>query len=237
MNARPIFAAEGIGKRFGERVVLKAASMWAHAGRIHAVFGSNGCGKTTLLKIGAGVLAMDHGVVHMRGQSFLRPRHGRLARLGLYYLPDDAGLPMHLTVGDALRWLHRTFAGREPADVLERLGLTARAAQRPYELSGGELKRAGVAAALVRNPVVLLADEPFAGIAPLDAERIADGLRLLARDGAAVIVTGHEVPELLQMATDITWVTAGTSHGLGTAAAALGHEQFRREYLGTWSRS
>jgi ABC-type lipopolysaccharide export system ATPase subunit len=63
-------------------------------------------------------------------------------------------------------------------------------------------------------------------------ERIAPVLRRLAARGCALVVTGHEVPELLTLADEVVWMTAGTTHGLGTAAQAAVHEQFRREYLG-----
>ena len=83
-----------------------------------------------------------------------------------------------------------------------------------------------------REPICLLADEPLAGIHPRDAEVIASGLVAMARAGCAVVVTGHEVPHLMQIADEVVWVTAGTTHGLGTPAAASAHDQFRREYLG-----
>lgn len=229
---RPIFAAEGVCKRFGDRDVLKSASAWGRAGMVHALLGRNGSGKSTLLRCAVGLLRMDSGVVHCAGRSFLNPRLAVLARLGLYYVPDGAELPWTMTVARSAAWLWRRYHGLEPESALEQMELGALADARPYELSGGERKRASLALALIRRPAVLLADEPFAGVPPIHAGIIARGLRSLSAHGGAVIVTGHEVTDLMALADDITWLTAGTSHGLGTPAQGLAHEQFVREYLG-----
>jgi len=231
---RPVFAAEGVSKRFGERLVLKAASIWGREAAIHAVLGRNGSGKSTVLRCAVGLMRMDNGVVHLAGQSFLKPRLATLARLGLYYMPDGAELPWRLTIREAAEWVWWRYRGNEIAPVLASLNLERFQEAQPHELSGGERKRAALAMAVIRRPRVLLADEPFAGVAPTDAQAIAEGLRRVAADGCAVIVTGHEVQELFAVASEVTWVTAGTSHGLGTPRQALSHDQFAREYLGPW---
>ena len=76
------------------------------------------------------------------------------------------------------------------------------------------------------------ADEPFIDLAPQDSALISQILRSLAQDGCAIIVTGHEVDTLLDLADDIIWMTAGTTHVLGSPDEARQHDQFRREYLG-----
>lgn len=227
-----IFAADSVRKTYGARTVLQAASVWATPGAITVLFGRNGCGKSTLLKVGAGLTGADQGVVHFRGKAYLRPRLHRLAADGLFYLPDAGLLVRRLTFGEHLHALRRRFGvalSAEDAADLEVAPLLDRPVR---ELSGGEMRRAEVAAAVARNPVCLLADEPFAGIAPSDIERIAPVLRRLAERGCALVVTGHEVPELLTLADEVVWMTAGTTHGLGTPARAAAHDQFRREYLG-----
>lgn len=227
------FAADSIGKSFGSRVVLKSASVWAAPGRITALLGRNGCGKSTLLKIGAGLLEADQGVVHFDGKAYLRPRLRRLASRGLFYLPSRDLFSRRLAVRaqlEAIEW--RFGGGGRKEEVLRELGV-AEAIDRPVtRVSGGERRRLEVAAALIRKPTCLLADEPFSEIAPRDAELIGHALRRLAEEGTAIIVTGHEVPQILQVADDVVWMVAGTTHGLGSAVQAAQHAQFRREYLG-----
>lgn len=228
----PLFSADSIGKSYRGRAVLKSASVWAYPGRVTVLFGRNGCGKSTLLKVGAGVLAADHGVVHFAGEAYLRPRLHRLARRGLFYLPDRGLLSPRLTLRQHLQALTRRFRAPRLPELLERLGLDERLDQGTHELSGGEVRRAEVAIALARQPLCLLADEPLAEVSPADAEMLAGILREAAAEGCAVVVTGHDVPQLMQAADDVVWMVAGTTHHLGTPADAGAHEQFRRDYLG-----
>jgi ABC-type multidrug transport system ATPase subunit len=227
-----IFSADSIGKSFGSRVILKSASIWATAGRITALFGRNGCGKSTLLKVGVGLARADQGAVHYGGRTYLRPHLAELAAHGLFYLPDENLLSRRLTVREQLRAIEWRFGGTRTGDVLERLGIARRVDQTPRQLSGGERRRAEIAAAWIRAPRCLLADEPFVGINPIDADVVSAAFRSLAAEGCAIILTGHEVGPLMDVADDVVWMTAGTTHGLGTPAEASGHEQFRREYLG-----
>ncbi|MGH7649847.1 MAG: ABC transporter ATP-binding protein [Gemmatimonadaceae bacterium] len=103
-------------------------------------------------------------------------------------------------------------------------------------MSGGERRRAELAAVWVRRPLCLLADEPFRGIAPKDAEELTASFSQLAGDGVAVVLTGHEVPTLLHAADHISWCTSGTTYELGPPAAATRHNGFQAEYLGSWGR-
>lgn len=232
MPAQPLFAADSIGKSFGSRTILKAASVWARPGTITVLFGRNGCGKSTLLKIGAGHLRSDHGVVLFAGRAYLRPRLSELASRGLFYLPDRDLLSRRLTVREQIRAVEWRFGGSRTAEVLERLGIGDLLDQTPVQMSGGERRRAEIAAAWIRAPRCLLADEPFAGINPSDAEVLAEALRGMAQQGCAIVITGHEVRQLLDTADDVVWMAAGTTHGMGTPEEAIQHEQFRREYLG-----
>lgn len=231
---RPVFAADSVGKSFRTERVLKAASVWAEAGTVVALLGRNGSGKSTLLRIGAGVLAPDYGTVRLAGRTFTRPRLHVLARLGLFFLPDRGLLSPRLTLDQHFAAQRARFDGPGPglAPWQEWLNVIGLLPAFPRELSTGERRRAEVALAWARAPLCLLADEPLLGLAPKDAETIAAALQALAAAGCAVVVTGHEVPELLAVADQVVWMVAGTTHGLGTPDEALRHEQFRREYIG-----
>lgn len=231
-GVRPLFSAESITRSFGSRVVLKSASMWGYEGRISVLFGRNGCGKSTLLRISTGLLRAEQGAIHFDGRAYLRPRLPTLARRGLFYLPDRGLLSRRLTLRDQVRAVEWRFGTGRTAEVLAALGIERLLDQSLVEISGGEARRAELALALIRGPRCLLADEPLAGINPRDAEVIAAALRRLAAEGCAVVVTGHEVRQLMELADDVVWMVAGTTHGLGSADAAREHEQFRREYLG-----
>lgn len=229
---KPLLTADSIAKSYGGKRVLSSGSLRAVPSELRVLLGRNGAGKSTLLKVAAGVIQPDSGSVQFDGQSFLSVRLPRLARMDLFYLPDHDFLSSAFTVRFQLEMLRRQFDGAETEDAAEQMGIARRLDQRPSQLSGGEMRRAELAAILVRRPRCLLADEPYRGLAPKDAEALTQTFRKLAGAGIAVVVTGHEVPTLLAAADHVTWCTSGTTYELGTAEAAERHEQFRREYLG-----
>ena len=99
-------------------------------------------------------------------------------------------------------------------------------------MSGGERRRCELALALARGPRCLIADEPLNEIEPRDRPLVTESIRTLADGGAAVLVTGHQAEDLLELADEVIWIAAGTTHGLGSPAEARAHGRFRRDYLG-----
>lgn len=233
-RSAPLFAADSIGKSFGRHRVLKSASVWAWRGAFTLLMGRNGSGKTTLLRAGVGLVSVDHGVVKFRGESYLRPRLSHLARRGLFYWPDRGLLPRRGRVRQHLAVVGWHSGSEDRVEsVSGELALGDLLDTETEELSGGERRRVEAALVKLRAPVCLLADEPFAGISPKDADVISAVLRDLARSDTAIVITGHELPPLMELADEVVWVVAGTTHGLGSSERAMEHEQFRREYLGS----
>ena len=228
-----VFRADSITKSFGTRRVLHAATLWARRGAIGALLGRNGSGKSTLLRVAAGLLSADQGVILFDGRGYTRPRLHQLANAGLFHLPERGLLPRTETLRKLLRMVVDRFGTHDRLDgVIELLHIGDLLDRTADTFSGGECRRAEVAVAIVRAPRVLLADEPFMGIAPMDIEIITTALRQLAHNGCAIVASGHEVPALLALADEVVWITAGTTHSLGSPAEARTHWQFRREYLG-----
>lgn len=230
-----LLVADSVVKSFGGRRVLTAGSLRAVPGQVRVLLGRNGAGKSTLIKIAAGRIRPDGGTVRYGEKRFTSVTLSQLARLGVFYLPDHDLFSSAFTVRTQLEMIRRQFRGAPVEDAAARMGIAERLDHRPRELSGGEMRRAELAAVLVRQPRCLLADEPFRGIAPTDAEDLTRTLRDLAEIGVAIVATGHEVPTLMAAADHITWCTAGTTHELGPPAQAELHDQFRREYLGPGS--
>ncbi len=228
-----LLRAEGFGKSFGRTEVLKSAGLWASLGRVTVLFGRNGSGKSTLLKCMLGVLRADFGVTHFAGRVDERPRLRRLARRGLFYLPDRDFLPRRLRIGtmlDAVETVCGSAGDRRR--VLSLLGIEGIEGRRVWQLSGGEQRRAEWALALLGRPRCIVADEPLMGIEPRDQALVCKVLRQAAAAGCAIIVTGHEADELLDLADEVVWMIAGTTHGLGTPEQALANTAFSRGYLG-----
>jgi ABC-type multidrug transport system ATPase subunit len=227
-----LLVADSVSKAFEGRKILSSASLRAVEGEVRVMFGRNGSGKTTLLRIAAGLLPADNGVVHFCGQPFLSPRLSDLAALGLFFLPDGDLLSDAFSVRRQLEMISRRFDSPNIESVVARTGIAGQLDKRPSELSGGELRRAEMAAVLLRRPRCLLADEPYRGVSPRDAEDLTRIFRELAAGGAAVFLTGHNVATLLDAADHVTWCTSGTTYELGAPREACTHYSFRKEYLG-----
>ena len=228
---KPLLVAESIGKRFGGHAVLTAATLRVEPGVITVLVGRNGVGKSTLLKITAGWMRPDYGAVHFRGRCHLPARLHRLAEEGLFYLPDRELLSPGLSVREHLECVARRWGGRELEKVVRITGLAEALAERPRILSEGERRRAELAVALLRRPACLLADEPYRGLAPYDAETLCACFRELAEAGCGLVISGHEVPALWSVADRVVWCTDGTTYELGSPTAAANDWRFRQGYL------
>jgi lipopolysaccharide export system ATP-binding protein len=222
--------AETVFKRFGAHEILKGVFFRAHPGEITALLGVNGCGKSTLLRLIAGVLRADSGrFVHGDCISD-RPSLASLARRGLAYLPQD---PMLLADVPVKAQLHsfNPDKGRTEA-VVKTLDIETVLDRRPQTLSGGERRRCDLAAVLVRSPRIMLVDEPFTGIAPIDVPYITNALRQSAASGAVVVITDHAVEFTLAAAQAVWFLDGGTCRYVGDANDAVVDAELRRDYLG-----
>jgi len=223
---------DSVGIAFDGREILSSAYFEARAGVVTALVGRNGTGKSTLMKIAAGWIRPDRGFVELRGKR-LTARPAELARGGVFHLPVDRTiLSRGFTLAQHLDAVEARFGDGDRAGVLDRLGVAHLAGRRCGSLSGGEHRRAELSVAMVRRPACLLADEPFRGIPPRDAERISAALREMAGAGCAVVVSGHEMGWVLDVADEVVWLRDATTHALGPREDAVRDWRFGREYLG-----
>jgi ABC-type multidrug transport system ATPase subunit len=224
--------ADSVCHSFGNRRVLTSASLRAVQGQVTGLLGRNGAGKTTLLRILVGMQVPDNGAVRLDGAGQMRVTLSRLAARGVFFLPARDLLLSGLSVRDQLCSMRDTFAAAVDVHaVATSLGIADRLDQKPPTLSGGERRRAEVAAALARAPTVLVADEPLRGITPVDAEVLMGALRAFAARGGAVVITGHELPLLLPHLDRVTWCHAGRTREFPSVEAATADFAFRRDFL------
>jgi lipopolysaccharide export system ATP-binding protein len=231
-SAEYALRAEGIGKSFGRKEVLKSASLWGEPGKVTTLLGRNGAGKTTLMRIAAGVLRADYGVVSLFGDVKENHSLARLARSGLMYVPQTQLVSPAYRVRDHLGAVATTFGSDGIDDAIAQMRIETLLNQGIRSLSGGERMRVSLALALARAPTVLIVDEPLVRLSPQNQDTLAASLRTLAEKGAAVITSGHDARVLLGISDVILWCVAGTTHHIGTPTEAMSHSQFRREYLG-----
>jgi putative ABC transport system ATP-binding protein len=192
----PVLVAKGLCKRFpsgrGAVDAVADVDLVVPAGEVVAIRGASGSGKSTLLHLLATLLPPDLGTVRIDGEAAARHRAAaarrRRAQLGIA-LQRPALLP-HLDVEENIG-LAVGGVDERTRQLVDRLGLDARRHQRPPVLSGGEQQRVAVARMLVREPLLLLADEPTASLDERNERVVMECLREAADRGAAVVVVSH----------------------------------------------
>lgn len=237
-NNEPILVVDSVGKQFSGRRILNSAYFHGVSGKVNALVGRNGSGKTTLMKIAAGLIPADYGNVRYHGHVRTHPKLWLLAREGLFYWPASRRLlSPNFTVAAHFRGLSQLCNQGHYDQVVRSLRIRDLLARRASELSGGESQRCHLAMALIRQPACLLADEPFRGVAPLDAELMTTELRNLASAGCAIVISGHELTFVMDVADEITWVAHGTTRFFSSREIASEDPTFREGFLGWWPPS
>ena len=207
----------GIGHRFGDRVVLRDVDLAVEAGSITAIIGPSGEGKTTLLRIISGFETPHVGTVTIGGR--LVTAAGRIVvpaeERGVSLVPQEGSLFPHLSVAGnvAFGLRHRLSAATRArvAEVLEMVGLGGFEKRRPQELSGGMQQRVALARALAPNPQVVLLDEPFAALDLGLREQVREEtVRALRAVGATVVWVTHDQQEALATADRVAVLLGGT---------------------------
>jgi len=186
-----------LSKRFGRRVAIEDLSLSVRPGEICGLAGANGGGKSTALRLLAGLLVPDGGTGNVLGRDLLRG--ARQVRQHVGYLAQRSTLYPTLSVRDNLRFYAAVFGLPDPACAAARqisaFGLGEFAAASAGELSGGWRRQVDLAAALIHRPGVLLLDEPTAGLDPAARQAIWRRLITLCAQGTAMILATHDLAE------------------------------------------
>jgi len=215
--------AQGVRRAFGAVQAVVNANLTVPPGTVTALIGPNGCGKTTLMLMLAGLLKPDAGTITVAGKDPLTD--GPAARSHVGWMPDALGTWDSLTCVETLTTFGRAY-GIPPAEardrafsLLERVHLAELAAQPARVLSRGQKQRLSLARALVHGPRVLILDEPASGLDPRSRVELRELVRELAAEGTAVLVSSHVLSELDEMVDDAVFMSKGVT--LGDSADAL----------------
>ena len=189
----------------GWPATVNGADLEVQPGAFHCLVGRSGCGKTTLLKLAAGLLTPDSGEVTFAGRAqdigFVFQSPNLLEWLRVI---DNVLLPVSL---------HRRPSEEDRTramQLLEQLGLAAHAGKHPRQLSGGQQSRVALARALILQPALLLLDEPFAALDAITREELQRDLLRIARErGAGVVFVTHDISEAVFLADRVAVVEAG----------------------------
>ncbi|MBY0336988.1 MAG: ABC transporter ATP-binding protein [Acetobacteraceae bacterium] len=203
---------------YGPKQVLRGVTLEVAPGEILCLLGPSGDGKTTLLRLVAGLETLQHGSIALNGQD-LGPLPPEQRNVGFVF--QDYALFPHLTVAEnvafGLRKLPRGDRPWRVAEALARVGLEAYAEAWPHQLSGGQQQRVALARALAPRPAVLLLDEAFASLDARLREQVRDDtLHVLQQAGIPALVVTHDAEEAMFMGDRIALMREGRVVQLGT---------------------
>ncbi len=230
--------ADGLGKRFKKRPVLRGVSVSVQRGEAVGLLGPNGAGKTTCFYIITGLIKADGGAVYLDGEDITDLPMYRRARLGIGYLPQEPSIFRGMSVENNIRAVLEVIEGdrekRETMldDLLAEFSITHLRKTPAVALSGGERRRVEIARALASQPHFILLDEPLAGIDPIAVGDIRHLVSHLKNRGIGVLITDHNVRETLDIVDRAYIIHEGVVMMEGPPSEIVAHEDVRRVYLG-----
>src|SRR5436190_15764847 len=229
MATPPVLQLRGVRKTYGELVAVDLLDLEIRLGDCVALIGHNGSGKTTTLRLVAGLLGPTGGEVIVAGDDLRLDR----SRAALSFVPDSPLLYPDLTVREHLELVglaHGVGDGLDGriADLLELLDLAARADFLPGQLSRGMRQKTQLACALVRPFQVLLLDEPVVGLDPPSQQALHRILLAAKHDGAAILLSTHQLAFAAGLADRAVVLHDGRAVGQGAYASVVGGPEARR---------
>lgn len=226
MLTTPYVEISGVDFAYGERSVLSGVSMQLPKGKLTAIMGGSGCGKTTLLRLIGGQIQADRGSLKVGGQEVSRLNEASLyamrRRMGMLF--QFGALFTDLNVFDNVAFPLREHTQLPESAIrdlvllkLEAVGLRGAASLMPAELSGGMSRRVALARSVALDPELILFDEPFTGLDPISLSIIATLIRRLTDAlGATSVMVTHDVHESLAVVDYVYFMSSGRVVGSGT---------------------
>ncbi|RUM97104.1 ABC transporter ATP-binding protein [Pseudaminobacter arsenicus] len=235
--SRPALSMSGVEKSFGPFRALGPVDLDLMANERLGIIGPNGAGKTTLINCITGVLRPDSGSVRFEGADITALPSFRRARLGIsrtFQIPHPfRGMSVVENLLVPLDYIHGVEdRHRRAAEVLERVGLSARAAYPSEDLSQLELRKLELARALVGNPKVLIADEAMAGLSEAEIDEVLAILYSLNEQGVAVIMIEHIMHAVMRFSQRVVCFETGQLIASGTAEEVTRNPTVQKVYFG-----
>jgi branched-chain amino acid transport system ATP-binding protein len=222
---------------YGETQVLHQLSLHAREGRVLAVLGRNGAGKTTALKAVTGLLACTKGSIEYCGRQISGRRNFEIARMGIAYVPETRDIFPSLSVLENLELAARLKPARDRRWTIARIfeifpGLYERRWNGGNQLSGGEQQMLAIARALLTNPLLLLLDEPSEGLAPIAVKQIHLKLAELKAEALTMVLIEQNFGFATSLADDVCIIGRGRAVWRGSPAQIRASPELKSKWLG-----
>jgi len=232
-----ILDVKNLTKSFDAKKVLDEFSFEVEKGTVFGLLGPNGAGKTTMIRIILDIIRADHGEINIFGEQMDESQKEQIG-----YLPEERGLYQKITVFECLRYfagLKNVKKSEDRIDFwLEKVGLADYKKKKVETLSKGMQQKIQLVAAFIHSPELLILDEPFYGLDPINAKLVKDILLDLKREGKTIILSTHQMDQVERMCDRIVMINRGKRVLYGSLDEIKSHykESLVVEYEGDLGR-
>jgi lipopolysaccharide export system ATP-binding protein len=238
MDPSNLLEVKNLVKKYGHKKAVDGLSFFVKKGEVVGLLGPNGAGKTTAFYMTIGLIRPDEGEVFFQGKNVTGLAVHERASLGFGYLAQEPSIFRSLTVEENILCILETLdlnkeeRKKRLVSLLNELRLSHLRKVKAASLSGGERRRLEITRALVKEPTLLLLDEPFANIDPLAIADVKQLIHLLTKKGIAVLITDHNAREIFSIGARSYLVQGGKVVLSGTVDELLANEEAKRTYFG-----
>jgi branched-chain amino acid transport system ATP-binding protein len=229
-----LLEVEGLNSYYGDSHILFDVSLRVEKNEVVALLGRNGAGKSTTLKSLMGVVTPRSGSVKLKGVELSGRKAHAIARQGMQLVHEDRRIFGSLNVEENIILAGLTASNKWPLDRIYAMfpRLKARRGSRGTDLSGGEQQMLAIARALVRDPEIILLDEPFEGLAPVIVHDLVRTCRELANAGQTIVLVEQNLAATLTLAERVYIINNGHIAHEGPAAELKDRPELLQRYLG-----
>jgi branched-chain amino acid transport system ATP-binding protein len=229
-----LLEVNGLNSHYGDSHILFDVALRVEAHEVVALLGRNGAGKSTTLKSLMGVVRPSSGTVKLDGQEIAGKAAHLIAQAGMQLVPEERRIFGSLNVEENLVLAGLTAKGKWPLDRIYEMfpRLKERRTSRGTDLSGGEQQMLAIGRALVRDPKIVLLDEPFEGLAPVIVRDLMEACRNLAAAGQTIVLVEQNIAATLALATRAYIINNGHIVHEGPAVEIKADPTVLQRYLG-----
>ena len=238
VSTNPGLEINNLRKSLSGKQIVRNISMKVEKGKVIGLLGPNGAGKSTVLYCIMGLMVCDSGQIKLNNKDITTLPMWKRAQAGLNFLPQQKSIFVGLNIEDnimavlEMQKLNQAERKSRLEELLAEFNLTHIRRAMPHQLSGGERRKCECARLLGTNPSYVLFDEPFSALDPISINDIKSEINRLKTKGISVIITDHQVREVLDISDYSYLLFSGEIIAHGTSEKILGSKEARKFYLG-----